>query len=82
MNRDLGTSNDERRKSAGVFPASQAFQPAWHHAAELDDIDDDDLDKVAEARLIVEMHKTRAAMDEVLDAEWKLRGEKRPVVRW
>jgi hypothetical protein len=34
VNRDLGTSNDERKKSAEVFPAGQAFQPALHPAAE------------------------------------------------
>ena len=45
----------------------------------LGDLDCDDIEMVAECRVILaEMNATRAAMDAVLDAEAKLRGSHNP----
>jgi hypothetical protein len=66
--------NGERRKPRGVLSAGQAFNQLGRFLPAPGDIDPDDIEAVAEARMIIaEMHKTRAEMDGVLAAEAKLR---------
>jgi hypothetical protein len=50
VNRDLGTSNDERKNRLKFFRLVKRFNQLYTLLPKLDDIDDDDIDKVAETR--------------------------------